>query len=90
MKPFFMASGPDFKQNYSVDTFPQVDLYPLMCLLLNLIPADNNGSLDIVSDLLVEYTETTADSSVLCKCSNRESMFRSLLLHLVDKLTNSW
>jgi len=65
MRPFFMASGPDFKQNYSVKSFQLVDLYPLMCLLLELKPADNNGSLDIVSNLLAEYTEPSNDSSVL-------------------------
>ncbi|CAL1538026.1 unnamed protein product [Lymnaea stagnalis] len=52
MRPFFMAIGPSFKKNFKVDTFLLVDIYPLMCHLLNLQPAPNNGSMNIVSLLL--------------------------------------
>ncbi|RUS81015.1 hypothetical protein EGW08_011220 [Elysia chlorotica] len=54
MHPFFLAMGPSFKKNYSVDTFNSVDVYPLMCQLLQLTPAPNNGSMDIVKELLVD------------------------------------
>ncbi|CAG5126185.1 unnamed protein product [Candidula unifasciata] len=49
MHPFFLAMGPSFKQGVEVETFQMVDLYPLMCRLLELQPAPNNGSLDVVS-----------------------------------------
>ncbi|KAH9504402.1 Ectonucleotide pyrophosphatase/phosphodiesterase member 5 [Bulinus truncatus] len=52
MHPFFIAMGPSFKKNFVVDTFDSVDIYPLMCHLLHLTPAPNNGSLSIVSQLL--------------------------------------
>ncbi|CAL1538506.1 unnamed protein product [Lymnaea stagnalis] len=58
MHPFFVAMGPSFKKNFSIETFNNVDLYPLLCHLLNLKPAPNNGSLDIVSQLLVDQTDT--------------------------------
>ena len=56
MHPFFIAMGPSFKAGYSVETFNTVDLYPLMCLLLGIPPAPNNGSLNIVKDLLKAET----------------------------------
>ena len=52
MHPFFVAMGPSFKSAYSVETFNTVDLYPLMCLLLGIPAAPNNGSLEIVKTLL--------------------------------------
>lgn len=52
MRPFFMAMGPSFKRNFKVETFLLLDIYPLMCHLLNLHPAPNNGSMDVVSLLL--------------------------------------
>ncbi|GFS12375.1 ectonucleotide pyrophosphatase/phosphodiesterase family member 5-like [Elysia marginata] len=59
MHPFFMASGPAFKSGFQVETFESVDLYPLMCHLLDLQPAPNNGSMAVVSLLLKEEHETT-------------------------------
>ncbi|GFO43554.1 ectonucleotide pyrophosphatase/phosphodiesterase family member 5 [Plakobranchus ocellatus] len=59
MHPFFMATGPAFKSGFQVETFQSVDLYPLMCHLLDLEPAPNNGSMKIVSRLLREEHETT-------------------------------
>lgn len=45
MHPVFIARGPLFKQNYSTDsTIQSVDIYNLMCYLLNLRPESNNGS----------------------------------------------
>ncbi|XP_023930802.1 bis(5'-adenosyl)-triphosphatase enpp4-like [Lingula anatina] len=52
MKPIFMAMGPNFKEGITVNPFKQVDIYPLMCQLLNVQPAANNGSLASVSSML--------------------------------------
>ncbi|GFO15234.1 ectonucleotide pyrophosphatase/phosphodiesterase family member 5 [Plakobranchus ocellatus] len=60
MHPFFLAMGPSFKKGYSVDTFNNVDVYPLMCKLLNLVPAPNNGSMNIVKKLLVPEDPKTS------------------------------
>ena len=56
MHPFFIAMGPSFKSDYSVETFNSVDIYPLMCELLGITPAPNNGSLSVVKDLLKDQT----------------------------------
>ncbi|BFZ09243.1 hypothetical protein BsWGS_12282 [Bradybaena similaris] len=55
MHPFFMAMGPSFKQGVQVETFHMLDLYPLMCKLLQLQPAPNNGSMDVVSQFLHDH-----------------------------------
>ncbi|RUS84115.1 hypothetical protein EGW08_008154 [Elysia chlorotica] len=52
MKPIFVARGPAFKQNTEVEPMDTVDIYPLMCHLLNIEPAPNNGSLTNAARLL--------------------------------------
>ncbi|CAH8657393.1 unnamed protein product [Schistosoma guineensis] len=52
MYPFFIASGPSFKIAESVPTVHAVDVYPLMCALLNIQPNPNNGSLERISNIL--------------------------------------
>ncbi|XP_071090159.1 ectonucleotide pyrophosphatase/phosphodiesterase family member 5-like [Haliotis cracherodii] len=49
MKPIFLARGPNFKTNFTSDPIKIVDIYPLVCKLLNIEPAPNNGSLDRVN-----------------------------------------
>ena len=59
MHPFFIATGPSFKTGYSVETFNTVDLYPLMCLLLGIPAAPNNGSLAVVKTFLKGEIKST-------------------------------
>ena len=41
----FVAYGPDFKQSYVRDgVFPNTDIYNLICRLLHIVPAPNDGS----------------------------------------------
>ena len=54
MRPFFIAHGPAFKQGHRGQPIHSVDLYPLICHLLGIQPAPNNGSLDRVRELLRE------------------------------------
>lgn len=52
MHPFFLASGPAFKTGgFTSEPFDNVDIYPLMCLILGLTPAPNNGSLTKICTL---------------------------------------
>lgn len=67
MHPFFIAMGPAFKSGAKVDTFNIVDIYPLMCKLLGLKPAPNNGSLDVVSQLLIDDNESGSATFGACK-----------------------
>jgi ectonucleotide pyrophosphatase/phosphodiesterase family member 5 len=52
MYPLFIAQGPAFNQNYKIESFNNVDIYPLMCLLLDVKPAVNNGSIENVLRML--------------------------------------
>ena len=72
MHPFFIAMGPSFKKGYAIDTFDNVDIYPLMCVILGIKPAPNNGSLKNVQSLLKVKPKSTGifnyDSTFLiCK-----------------------
>lgn len=59
MHPVFVARGPAFRRAYSKASARAVDLYPLMCHILDLPPAPNNGSLANVRDLLREAPPPT-------------------------------
>jgi len=53
MQAFFGAAGPMFKNNYAIDSILNLDIYPLLCHILNLQEAPNNGTLrsDILKDI---------------------------------------
>eukprot|EP00066_Takifugu_rubripes_P015209 XP_011604475.1 PREDICTED: bis(5'-adenosyl)-triphosphatase enpp4-like isoform X1 [Takifugu rubripes] len=53
MHPFMAASGPSFRQSYKMKTLQSVDLYPLMCYLLQIPAQPNNGTLSNAKCLLV-------------------------------------
>jgi len=53
MHPFFVARGPAFKNmKVRANPFNNVDIYEMMCKILGLTPAPNNGSLARVCGLL--------------------------------------
>ncbi|NOY36473.1 MAG: alkaline phosphatase family protein [Chlorobi bacterium] len=54
MHAIFYACGPDFKKGYSQPVFENVDIYPLICYLLDLIPAANDGKPERVFGMLKE------------------------------------
>lgn len=56
MHGIFLARGPAFKKNFETDTIQNVDLCPLMCHILDLIPHPHNGSLARVKDIVLEKT----------------------------------
>lgn len=52
MNAIFYAYGPAFKENYQQEMFKNVDVYPLMCEILKLNPAPNDGDLEEVKGML--------------------------------------
>ena len=53
MHQLFLATGPSFKAGEEIfETFSSVNVYPLICSILGLSPAPNNGSLANVANLL--------------------------------------
>eukprot|EP00057_Strongylocentrotus_purpuratus_P035140 XP_797859.3 PREDICTED: ectonucleotide pyrophosphatase/phosphodiesterase family member 5 [Strongylocentrotus purpuratus] len=65
MRSIFIASGPAFKSNYaSNDLLDAVDVYNLMCHLLAVDPAPNNGTFSHVEPLLAnEGTGTSPETA---------------------------
>ncbi|GAB1294988.1 Ectonucleotide pyrophosphatase/phosphodiesterase family member 1 [Apodemus speciosus] len=52
MQALFIGYGPAFKHGAEVDSFENIEVYNLMCDLLGLIPAPNNGSHGSLNHLL--------------------------------------
>lgn len=52
MHVVFRAEGPDFKNGYQAETFSNVCIYPLVCHLLSIEPAPNDGKLEDVAGML--------------------------------------
>lgn len=69
MKPIFIASGPAFKVKVTVDPIQSVDIYPLICHILNMKAAPNNGSLDRAKTLLGPSLGGTYSSAFNHSCS---------------------
>ncbi|CAC5359201.1 ENPP5 [Mytilus coruscus] len=61
MRPFFIGFGQAFKKGLVSEPFESVDIYPLMCHILGIQPAPNNGSLDNVRHLLVQRLSSQED-----------------------------
>uniref|UniRef100_A0A7V2ZIR2 Alkaline phosphatase family protein n=1 Tax=Ignavibacterium album TaxID=591197 RepID=A0A7V2ZIR2_9BACT len=55
MHGIFYAIGPSFKENYKTGTIENVNIYPLLCKILNIIPRQNiDGKLENISFILKE------------------------------------
>ena len=61
MKPIFFARGPDFRKGVKSTSILSVDIYSLVCRLLNIEAAPNNGSLERTAQFLVEGAPTPSD-----------------------------
>ncbi|XP_076035320.1 venom phosphodiesterase-like [Oratosquilla oratoria] len=54
MNAVFLAYGPDFKDGFEVEPFQNIELYNLMCHLVGVDPAPNNGTWGSLHHLLVD------------------------------------
>ncbi|XP_078505343.1 ectonucleotide pyrophosphatase/phosphodiesterase family member 3 isoform X2 [Lissotriton helveticus] len=52
MEAIFIAHGPSFKDGVEVEAFDNIEVYNLMCDLLKIIPAPNNGTHGSLNHLL--------------------------------------
>ncbi|KAJ7421363.1 ectonucleotide pyrophosphatase/phosphodiesterase family member 3 [Pitangus sulphuratus] len=52
MQAIFLAYGPSFKEKTEVDAFENIEVYNLMCDLLRITPAPNNGTHGSLNHLL--------------------------------------
>ncbi|XP_071956417.1 ectonucleotide pyrophosphatase/phosphodiesterase family member 5-like [Antedon mediterranea] len=61
MKSMMLAEGPSFKTNFTIDSLNAIDMYELMCSILHLKAAPNNGSLSNIKDILSYSVSSAAD-----------------------------
>ena len=54
MHAIFYAVGPAFKENYIHTTFENVNIYPLIAEIMNLVPVETDGKLENVEGMLVK------------------------------------
>jgi ectonucleotide pyrophosphatase/phosphodiesterase family protein 5 len=53
MHGIFLATGPDFKKEYRTGTLWNIDLYPLLCKIFNIMPRSNiDGKLERIEFIL--------------------------------------
>lgn len=52
MRATFIANGPDFKRGYVAEPFSNVNVYNIMCEILGLKPAPNDGDFDSVKGMM--------------------------------------
>ena len=52
MQATFIAHGPAFKRGYLAEPFENIHVYELMCKILGLKPAKNDGDLNKVRQML--------------------------------------
>jgi len=52
MRALFVAHGPAFRENVKIEPFENIHLYALMAHILELDPAETDGSLDVLSPIL--------------------------------------
>jgi predicted AlkP superfamily pyrophosphatase or phosphodiesterase len=52
MRAIFVAAGPAFKPHRTLPGFPNVDVYPLLAYLLNVVPARNDGNIGVFQPVL--------------------------------------
>jgi ectonucleotide pyrophosphatase/phosphodiesterase family protein 5 len=54
MQPLFMAFGPGFAKNSTIKKISSMDVYPLMCSVLEIEPLGNNGSIANLTSILTK------------------------------------
>ncbi|XP_039260497.2 ectonucleotide pyrophosphatase/phosphodiesterase family member 7-like [Styela clava] len=65
MRASYYSIGPSFKKGITVEGFESVNIYPLMCHLLGLEPAPNNGSLDVLFTTLREIENESENEQTM-------------------------
>ncbi|HUR20691.1 MAG TPA: ectonucleotide pyrophosphatase/phosphodiesterase [Vicinamibacterales bacterium] len=60
MHGLFIASGPQFRIGVTVPAFENVHLYAMMCRVLGLSPAPNDGRADVTKDMFVQGQGSTS------------------------------
>ncbi|XP_068118634.1 ectonucleotide pyrophosphatase/phosphodiesterase family member 7-like [Hyperolius riggenbachi] len=63
MKTIFRAVGPSFRKDLVVEPFESIHVYSLMCELLGIKPELNDGSLEVMRNMLLTTSEEDKEST---------------------------
>eukprot|EP00057_Strongylocentrotus_purpuratus_P026173 XP_011680647.1 PREDICTED: ectonucleotide pyrophosphatase/phosphodiesterase family member 7-like [Strongylocentrotus purpuratus] len=83
MKSSFYAQGPYFRRNYAAVPLESVDVYQLMCEILSLDPAPNNGSRDRYVDMLASSEPASPTTSPCDNASAKPLLSESVIFGFV-------
>ena len=83
MKPIFFARGPDFRKGVKSTSILSVDIYPLVCRLLNIEAAPNNGSLERTAQFLVDEHSSTQGGGMSSASSHAHISWLCLSAYLL-------
>lgn len=69
MHPIFIAHGHAFKKTFVAAPFDTVDIYALLCHLIDIEPQPNDGSFNAIRHILADGDENLDITFLTCKCS---------------------
>ncbi|XP_029649912.1 uncharacterized protein LOC115223464 [Octopus sinensis] len=88
MKAIFIAIGPDFKERLEIEPFENVELYNMMCALLNVPPNDNNGTNGRLEDALnMDLKKQKSTIFLIEKCVRSNNI--STIMPVSSRCSNS-
>ncbi|OQV14642.1 Ectonucleotide pyrophosphatase/phosphodiesterase family member 3 [Hypsibius exemplaris] len=62
MQAIFLAQGPSLKSGLTIEPFQNIELYNLMCDLINVMPAVNNGTYGSLHHILLKGKTVSVES----------------------------
>jgi hypothetical protein len=89
MYPLFIAQGPAIRKSFKIENFNNVDIYPLMCAILDITPGIHNGSISNVEPMLVKFSRRHILLYAFISFTPIISaVLTALVLYLINKRTN--
>lgn len=76
MRAIFFANGPKFRKQFLHPPFDNLDLFNLICLILDIEPTSNNGTMDNIRNLLISLKPVSNGN----KMGKKDCVLRYLLL----------
>jgi len=88
MHPFFISHGPSFKSNYLSEPFSNIHIYSLICHILRIEPAKNDGSLEKIQHILKPENKYLYQYIFLCVLFGVAFLMMTVLLFIWKLLSD--